>query len=151
MKTLSTGFTFIELAVSLSILGVLAMLAFPMLEHSLRRQKEAALKQALFDIRTALDAYQTAARAGGASATSASGYPASLDELVNNRDEHGQRFLRAVPSDPFSREPAKPAAATWLLRSYQSPPGSAQPGADVFDVHSSSSETGTNGVPYRDW
>jgi general secretion pathway protein G len=49
-----------------------------------------------------------------------------------------------VPRDPLGE-------AEWGLRSYKSPPGSPQPGDDVFDVYTRSSDTGLNGVPYKDW
>ncbi|MCY1276957.1 hypothetical protein D9M68_286920 [compost metagenome] len=151
MKRTSSGFTIIELIVSLSILAVLATLILPIAEKTLVRQKESALKQALRDIRSALDAYRSAAEAGVVPTTSDSGYPTSLELLVEAKNERGQHFLRTIPRDPFSKDSSKPAASTWLYRPYLSAPDSPQAGADIFDVYSSSTEIGTNGVPYREW
>jgi general secretion pathway protein G len=55
-----------------------------------------------------------------------------------------------MPRDPFA-DAAVPAAQTWGLRSYDSPPEAPQPGRDVFDVHSNAAGTGLDGTPYREW
>ena len=49
-----SGFTLIELVVTLALLGVLAMLAAPMAELAVQRSREQELRLALRDIRNAL-------------------------------------------------------------------------------------------------
>jgi general secretion pathway protein G len=148
------GYTLVELLAVLAILSVLAMGAAPLAELATQRQKEQALRDALWQIRGALDAYKRAVDAGQIPRSAgASGYPPSLAALVEGtRGPQGQLlyFLRRVPRDPFA--PAEqPAEATWVLRSYESPPDAPKPGADVYDVMSRSDRIGSNGVPLKDW
>lgn len=151
MKRHDKGFTFIELMVVLGALGALALLAFPMVEMAALRQKEATLKQALLDIRQALDAYKEANDKALFQAGTESGYPSNLNELKNKRDQFGRFFLRTIPADPFYDGPVGLASETWIIRAYQSPPGAPQQGADVYDVFSSSTRIGSNGLAYSEW
>lgn len=148
------GYTLIELLAVLAILSVLAMGAAPLAELAAQRQKEQSLRDALWEIRGALDAYKRAVDAGQiARQAGGSGYPPSLAALVEGvTGEQGQRlyFLRRLPRDPFA--PAnQPAEGTWALRCYDSPPEAPQPGADVYDVQSRSTRVGSNGIPLKDW
>lgn len=152
------GFTLIELLVTLAILGLLASMAMPMLSTLQREHKENELRQDLRIIRTAIDAYKSAVDEGRiAHSVASSGYPPNLDVLWLgvpdlSRPDHGKiYFLRRLPRDPFYPDQSAPADQTWGLRCYESPPDDPEPGADVYDVHSLSPQTGLNGIPYRDW
>ena len=151
MKPVNGGFTIIELIVVLAVLAVLAGLLFPIAENSLRRQKEADLKQALFDVRRAVDRFHDMALVGNVSSANVSDFPPNLEALIKNNDANGSPYLRYIPRDPFSTDEGKQPANTWLLRSYQSPQGIFGDGVDVYDISSSSEEIGTNGIPYREW
>jgi general secretion pathway protein G len=152
------GFTFIELVITVAIVGILASAVLPIAELAVKRAKEQELRQALRQIRTALDEYKKAADEGRvAKKTDESGYPPSLDVLVAgaaDAKDPGKRkiyFLRRLPRDPFHEDPATPTAQTWGKRSYQSPPESPAEGKDVFDVYSLAAGTGLNGIEYRQW
>jgi general secretion pathway protein G len=154
----ASGFTLIELVVTVAILGVLAMLSVPMLQATAQRQKEVELRSALREIRTAIDAYHQAVLDGKIKvAADASGYPPDLESLVKGipdskrPDNRLIYFLRRLPRDPFHTQPDASAAETWGLRSYASAPDEPQPGDDVFDVYSLSGKKGLNGVTYREW
>ena len=154
----SGGFTLIELVVTVAIIALLASIALPLGELTVQRTREQELRQALRQIRGAIDDYKKASDEGRvAKAADASGYPPSLEVLVDGvadaRDPGKRRiyFLRRLPRDPFHETGAARASETWGLRSYDSPPDSPRPGKDVFDVYSTSPATGINGVAYRDW
>ncbi|WP_153118095.1 type II secretion system protein [Rhodocyclus tenuis] len=151
------GFTFVELMMTLAILGVLALVALPLAEYSIRREKERELRNALIEIRTAIDTYKGAAEQGRINVPPGdSGYPRALGELVegvvDQRSPVRQKlyFLRRLPADPFAA-PGVDASLTWGLRAYASPPDMPVPGRDVFDIYSLSPLAGLNGVPYRQW
>lgn len=151
------GFTFIELMVTLAIMGVLASVAVPMAQLAVQREKERELRGALVEIRVAIDAYKRAADNGNIKLNlGESGFPKKLEDLVEGvPDQRHPRkqmlyFLRRVPRDPFA--PADTgAAATWAKRAYASPPDNPTEGEDVFDVASRSDKTGLNGIPLKSW
>ncbi|MFZ5555549.1 MAG: type II secretion system protein [Pseudomonadota bacterium] len=154
----SSGFTFIELVITVAIVAILASVALPLAEVTVQRAKETELRRALREIRTALDAYKDAVDQGRvARKADQSGYPPSLEILARgvpdakDPDQAMIYFLRRLPRDPMSDQPELTAAETWGKRSYASPPQAPAAGDDVFDVYSRSEKVGLNGVPYREW
>jgi len=152
------GFSLIELVVTLAILALLASMAVPFAQLVQQRHQETELREALRQIRTALDAYRQGVKEGRIeSPADGSCYPPDLDALWRGAadktkpDASMLYFIRRLPRDPFYPDPAAPAAETWGLRSYASPPDAPAAGRDVFDVYSLSPKTGLNGVPYREW
>ncbi|MDR7050142.1 general secretion pathway protein G [Duganella sp. 3397] len=156
LRTRRGGYTTIELLVVMAVLAILATAAMPVVELTATRNKERELKQALWEIRRALDGYKQAYDTGRiAKGGPPSGYPPSLAVLVQGVPDAragGQLIylLRRIPKDPFAPADVKPEVS-WGLRSYMSPPDEPKAGEDVFDVYSTSALIGMNGVPYRSW
>ena len=112
------GFTLIEMLVTVTIVGLLSTIAFPMLELAAKRSHEQELREALRQIRTALDSYKQNVDEGRiVEETKGSGYPPSLEVLVSGvvdakspNKSQMIYFLRRIPPDPFAPE-VKPMAA----------------------------------------
>jgi general secretion pathway protein G len=153
------GFTLIEMVVTVTIVSLLATIAFPLLEMTSRRAQEQELRDSLRQIRTAIDKYKQAVEEGRIlNDAKGSGYPPDLGVLATGvTDVKSPKkdvkifFLRRIPRDPMNIDLHQPAAATWGLRSYASSPDSPQTGEDVFDIYSLSQRVGLNGIAYKDW
>ena len=153
------GFTLIELVITVAIVSLLATVVLPMAELGVQRFKEHELHFALREIRTALDAYKRAVDEGRVeNAMGKSGYPPSLKALVDGVTDAKVPdakskiyFLRQIPRDTMSADPARPDEETWGKRSYASSHDAPEEGDDVFDVYSLSKGVGLNGIEYRNW
>ena len=157
MKRFRSGFTLIELIATLTILAILASLAFPLAEMTARRMKEQELRYHLRVLREGLDTYRSAWEEGRIQRRAGeNGYPPTLQRLVEGEedlrfpDKRKIYFLRRIPTDPFAA-PGQVGADSWGKRSYASSHDEPKEGDDVFDVYSLSEENGLNGIPYRQW
>ncbi|HLO61617.1 MAG TPA: type II secretion system protein [Azonexus sp.] len=153
----TSGFSLIELMVVLALVGLFATMALPLAELAVKRNQEIELRTALRQIREGLDAYKQAADDGRVTVRPGdAGYPRTLavlvDGVVDNKSPERRMiyFLRRLPRDPFAR-PGVRAEDSWGKRSYKSSYDRPQPGDDVYDVYSLSTDTGINGIPYHDW
>ena len=154
----NSGFTLIELVVTVLIVAILATGATPILQVTIQRNKETELKQALRQIREAIDQYKKAVDEGKVKKTlDQSGYPPSLEILEkgvsNQTDLKGAliKFVRKIPRDPMNDDPDLKPSETWAKRCYASDVDSPMEGADVYDIHSRSSKKAINGSFYSTW
>ena len=157
-QRLQSGFTLVELMVTATIVAVLATVALPLAELTVKRNRESELRAALRELRGAIDAYKQAVEDGRVlKAADASGYPPRLELLVDGVEDARSakktkiHFLRRLPRDPLHPDLQTAPAQTWGKRSYDSPPDEPREGRDVYDVHSMSGADGINGIPYRTW
>ncbi len=150
------GYSFVELLVVSSILLILASAVAPLAQVTMQRQREAELRRALREMRTAIDRYKDAVDLGVVGGTEIDpenqGYPPSLETLVEGVepiDENAGsvlRFLRRIPIDPMTK------STGWGLRSYQDDPDATRwGGGNVYDVYTRSRGTALDGTRYRDW
>lgn len=84
------GYTLLELVITLGVLSVLVMGTLPVAENAVRRQKEAKLRDALREMRLAIDEFKRDTLGACVGLQSAS---------TNKTDQ----FNSSVPSDPRSR------------------------------------------------
>ncbi len=151
------GFTLTEILVTLVIIGILASVAMPYAEVTVRREKEIELQHSLRLIRTAIDDYHQdwrAGRLGSFAAVSRDGYPESLEELMKGIDlvDGGfRKYLRRIPPDPFAKAEL-PVEEHWRVIGYRDAPDSETTSpSDIYDVRSGSERQALDGSRYRDW
>ncbi len=161
MRINSSGLTLIELVITVAILSVLALLVMPTTQMTAKRAKEIELRRNLRIVRTAIDEFKTSYDKAVdekkiLASVDKTGYPETLQQLVDGYDFGGlysykKKFLRSIPVDPFN--PPKPGEEPkWTLRSYKDEPDSTTwGGEDVYDVHSTSTETAIDGTKYNEW
>ena len=143
------GFTLIELIATITILTVLAMMALPLANLSVKRERERELRRDLWEMRDAIDRYKDAADRGAFQSKLDSGnYPPDLETLVKGVDVGGKKlkFLRRIPVDPMMKN------SEWGMRSMQDDPDSdSWGGQSVFDVYTKSQGEALDGTKYKDW
>ena len=154
--TTSDGYTFVELLVVATIVVILASAIMPLARVTATRTREAELRRALREMRTAIDKYKDAADLGQIGSldikVGSENYPADLQVLVDGvtaaNDATGRKlkWLRRIPVDPMTR------STEWGMRSYQDKPDATRwGGQNVFDVYTTFDGKALDGTKYRDW
>ena len=155
----SSGFTLVEMIITLSLLAILALSALPLGKMAVKRENEIELARALRLMREAIDAYKKLADEKKIEVEEdTEGYPPTLETLVKgvevqDKDAKGQagrkktvKLLRRIPKDPMT------GSFDWGLRSYQDDPDSDVWGEEnVYDVYTKSPALALDGTRYRDW
>ena len=125
----SAGFTLLEMMIVISIMVILMSIALPIYSRSVLQARESVLRQDLFEMRSLISQYTLDKQKA----------PQSLDDLVQGG------YIKVIPKDPITNE------ANWevvqedvLLAVDQQDPG-------ISDVHSASSQMGTDGTAYSTW
>jgi general secretion pathway protein G len=147
----SSGFTLAELVMVVAMLSILAAIALPTARFTMRREREAELRLALRQMRTAIDEHKRLSDQGMIQVElGTEGYPKELELLFKGVEIVGQptkrKFLRRIPIDPMTGK------AEWGMRSYQDDVESTSwGGQNVYDVYSLSDATALDGTKYKDW
>ncbi len=144
------GYTLAELVMVVALVAVLSSMVLPVAKFTVKRRKEADLRLALRQVRTAIDEYKRLSDQGLIPVTiGGEGYPENLELLVEGVELVGQetkmKFLRRIPIDPMTRE-------DWELRSYQDDADATSwGGQNVYDIRSTSEGVAIDGTKYADW
>ena len=124
------GYTLVEVLIVITLIVLLTSVGLATYTNSVRRAREAVLKEDLFRMRDAIDQYYA----------DKNKYPSTLQDLVSDG------YLRDIPKDPITD-----SADTWVTENAEPDPNnlSAEPG--IFDVKSGSEETSMEGTKYSEW
>ncbi len=117
------GFTLMELLLVMTLLAILAGISAPVVSHSIRKSKEATLKEDLQVMRKTIDDYYA----------DVGHYPKSLKVLVEDK------YLRKIPVDPFTGR-----NDSWVEINTEDNSG-------IIDVKSGVIETNQQNSLYKNW
>ena len=150
------GLTLIELVCCSAIILVLASVAIPVANTWVKRRKELELRQALREIRMAIDRFQwdvdhIQSMGMKLNGTNEEHYPEKLEWLYEGFDIGDavgtkMKYLRRLPRDPIT------GTDEWATRSSRDKPGSlSTDGLNIFDIHTKSKAIALDGTPYAQW
>jgi general secretion pathway protein G len=124
------GFTLVELMIVMTIIGILSAIAIPSFIQSVKKAKEAALKEDLHTMRMAIDSYTVDKEKA----------PQSLDDLVQSG------YLKSMPIDPMTSR-----SDTWITGMSDTLMDINETQGGIDDVHSGSQALATDGTTYNTW
>jgi general secretion pathway protein G len=126
----AAGFTLIELLVVVAIIGILACVAVGQYKHSIRKAKEAVLKEDLFRMRTQISLYFA----------DKGHYPYDLQTLVDDE------YLAAIPVDPITQ-----SDDTWVVEYSEQDETDISTEPGIENVSSGAPGVAVDGTNYSDW
>ncbi len=124
------GFTLIELIIVMTIIGLLTAIAIPSYLNSVRKAREAVLREDLHTMRGAIDSYTVDKEQA----------PQSLDDLVQNG------YLKSLPIDPMTNK-----SDTWNTTQSEDMTSITETQGGIGDVHSGSQGLASDGTTYNNW
>ena len=124
------GFTLIEVLIVITLVTILASVGLATYTNSVRRSREAVLREDLFRMRDAIDQYYA----------DKNKYPSTLQDLVSDG------YLREIPKDPITD-----SADTWQAINAEPDPANAAQEPGIFNVKSGSEDTSMDGTKYSEW
>ena len=125
-----SGFTLIELIIVMTIIGLLTAIAIPSYLNSVRKAREAVLREDLHTMRGAIDSYTVDKEQA----------PQSLDDLVQ------AGYLKSMPIDPMTNK-----ADTWTTSQSDNMTNISETQGGIDDVHSGSQALASDGSTYNNW
>jgi general secretion pathway protein G len=128
--TAQDGFTLIELVIVMTVIGLLAAIAIPSYLNSVKKAREAVLREDLRTMRTAIDSYTVDREQA----------PQTLDDLVQ------AGYLKSIPVDPLTSH-----ADTWITSQSDAMTSITQTQTGISDVHSGAQGLATDGTSYNNW
>ena len=123
------GFTLMEMMVVISVIVILLAVAIPIFRQSIMKADETTLKNDLFTLRRMIDQYTKDKNKA----------PESLEDLV------AAGYLKQIPKDPMTNQP------NWEVVNEDVRIALDQTEPGISDVHSASSQIGSDGTPYSSW
>ena len=124
------GFTLIELIIVMTVIGLLASIAIPSYLNSVKKAREAVLREDLHTLRSAIDSYTVDKEQA----------PQSLDDLVQ------AGYLKSIPNDPITNH-----TDTWITSQSDAMTNINETQGGISDVHSGAQGLATDGSTYNNW
>lgn len=127
------AFTLIELAVVLTVMGLLYIGATPILNNMIISARESVLRENLKQLREAIDGYYA----------DRNEWPQSLEDLVE------KKYIRRVPVDPVTR-----SSDTWITIDYEPTAEELEANISImgiYDIKSGADGSSADGTPYSEW
>ena len=124
------GFTLVELMIVMAVIGILVSIAVPIYVRVVKSAKEAALREDLHVMRSAIDSYTVDKEKA----------PQSLDDLVQSG------YLKSIPNDPMTSR-----TDTWITGQSDAMRDINETQGGIDDVHSGSQGLGNDGTTYNTW
>jgi len=124
------GFTLVELMIVMAVISILLTIAIPAYLQSIKRAKEAVLKEDLHTMRTAIDQYTVDKEKA----------PQGLDDLVQ------AGYLKVVPIDPMTNR-----SDTWMTSESDTLMNINETQGGVDDVKSGAQGLAMDGTSYNTW